>query len=48
MATGLSLHIGLNGVDPKHYAGWDGELRGLRTGCSRHGEVGHRARLHPD
>ncbi len=27
MATGLSLHIGLNGVDPKHYAGWDGELR---------------------
>ena len=23
---GLSVHIGLNGVDPKHYAGWDGEL----------------------
>ena len=22
----LSLHIGLNKVDPGHYAGWDGEL----------------------
>jgi len=27
MATGLSLHIGLNKVDPKHYDGWDGQLR---------------------
>lgn len=26
MARGLSLHIGLNRVDPKHYAGWDGQL----------------------
>ncbi|MEE1757428.1 caspase family protein [Streptomyces sp. SP18CS02] len=26
MATGLSLHIGLNKVDPKKYGGWDGEL----------------------
>ena len=25
-AKGLSLHIGLNSVDPKHYDGWDGEL----------------------
>lgn len=24
--TGLSLHIGLNRVDPKHYDGWDGAL----------------------
>jgi hypothetical protein len=23
---GMSLHIGLNAVDPKHYAGWSGEL----------------------
>lgn len=23
---GLSLHIGLNYVDPQHYAGWDGKL----------------------
>jgi hypothetical protein len=26
-ATGVSLHLGLNGVDPKHYAGWDGTLK---------------------
>ncbi|MFI8391578.1 caspase family protein [Streptomyces sp. NPDC085540] len=25
-ATGLSIHIGLNNVDPKKYDGWDGEL----------------------
>ncbi len=24
--AGVSLHIGLNSVDPKHYAGWSGEL----------------------
>ena len=23
---GLSLHIGLNSVNPKHYAGWSGDL----------------------
>jgi len=27
MATGYSLHLGLNFVDPAHYGGWDGELR---------------------
>jgi hypothetical protein len=26
MALGISLHIGLNRVDPAHYQGWDGEL----------------------
>ncbi|MGG1940032.1 caspase family protein [Paenibacillus polymyxa] len=26
MAKGYSLHIGLNFVDPQHYAGWDGRL----------------------
>jgi hypothetical protein len=25
-STGLSLHIGLNAVDPAHYAGWSGPL----------------------
>lgn len=28
MAKGLSLHIGLNYVDPNAYNGWDGELAG--------------------
>jgi metacaspase-1 len=26
MATGMSLHIGLNAVDPQHYEGWSGPL----------------------
>ena len=26
MAKGISLHLGLNLVDPKHYDGWDGKL----------------------
>lgn len=26
MPKGMSLHIGLNSVDPKHYQGWDGQL----------------------
>jgi hypothetical protein len=26
MAKGFSIHIGLNGVDPAHYGGWDGQL----------------------
>lgn len=26
MTTGISLHLGLNFVDPDHYDGWDGEL----------------------
>jgi hypothetical protein len=26
MKTGISLHLGLNYVDPDHYEGWDGEL----------------------
>ena len=26
MATGLSVHIGVNVVDPDHYGGWSGPL----------------------
>jgi hypothetical protein len=26
MATGIALTLGLNSVDPKHYAGWSGDL----------------------
>jgi hypothetical protein len=28
MSSGISLHIGLNAVDPKQYSGWSGELAG--------------------
>ncbi|MGH8975267.1 MAG: caspase family protein [Acidimicrobiia bacterium] len=27
MATGISIHIGLNRVDPQHYEGWTGDLQ---------------------
>jgi hypothetical protein len=27
MATGVSIHIGLNRVDPQHYQGWSGDLQ---------------------
>jgi hypothetical protein len=26
MPQGISVHIGLNSVDPRHYEGWDGKL----------------------
>ena len=29
--TGLSLHIGLNAVDPDQYEGWDGQLSGCEN-----------------
>jgi hypothetical protein len=31
MANGYSLHIGLNLVDPAHYNGWDGRLKGCEA-----------------
>jgi len=31
MATGISIHIGLNRVDPSHYQGWDGKLKGCEN-----------------
>jgi hypothetical protein len=34
MARGVSLHIGVNRVNPKHYAGWSGPL----TACEADAE----------
>ena len=31
MSRGLSLHIGLNAVDPARYDGWDGQLAGCEN-----------------
>lgn len=39
MATGLSLHIGLNAVDPDHYMGWDGALWGCERDAESMGEL---------
>ncbi|HKA44262.1 MAG TPA: caspase family protein [Burkholderiales bacterium] len=32
--SGLSVHIGLNGVDPAHYAGWSGPLKACEADAS--------------
>src|SRR2546423_9295596 len=44
MPSGISLHIGLNAVDPKQYSGWSGELSGcefdakdMRVIAKKHG-----------
>ena len=34
MAQGISLHIGLNAVDPVHYAGWSGPLNACEADAS--------------
>lgn len=31
MAKGYSLHLGLNSVDPAHYEGWSGKLKGCEN-----------------
>lgn len=31
MSTGISIHIGLNAVDSKHYDNWNGELNGCEN-----------------
>lgn len=34
MAKGISVHIGLNYVDPNHYNGWDGQLNACENDAS--------------
>ncbi len=34
MAYGMSLHVGLNAVDPGHYVGWDGALDACESDAS--------------
>lgn len=34
MARGLSLHIGVDRVDPAHYAGWEGPLNSCEADAS--------------
>jgi hypothetical protein len=35
MSRGISLHIGLNSVDPNSYEGWDGQLAGCVNDANR-------------
>ena len=37
-ATGLSLHVGLNAVDPAHYAGWSGPLNACEADATASSE----------
>ena len=41
MSRGLSLHIGLNMVDPTHYAGWDGRLYGCEFDANDMEQLAH-------
>lgn len=39
MANGYSLHIGLNAVNPEHYAGWDGQLNACEADAQSMAEI---------
>jgi len=40
MTKGISLNIGLNSVDPKHYGGWDGQLAGCENDANDMADIG--------
>src|SRR6185369_6331994 len=43
MAKGMSLHVGLNSVDPKHYQGWSGDLQACEADASDMAEIATRS-----
>nr|WP_210247759.1 MULTISPECIES: caspase family protein [unclassified Tardiphaga] len=49
MARGISLHLGLNAIDPTHYAGWDGALNACEADAESMKEIaeacGYQARI---
>lgn len=49
MARGISLHLGLNAIDPTHYAGWDGALNACESDAESMKEIaeacGYQARI---
>ena len=54
MAKGVSVHIGINEVDPAHYGGWTGALNACEADAaptgqrnSRHLDGFYFSRLHP-
>ena len=42
MAKGISVHIGLNSVDPRHYGGWDGKLNACEADAHSMHDVAHK------
>ena len=45
MATGISIHIGLNRVDPSHYQGWDGKLKGCENDAHAMEEIARKQKF---
>ncbi|MET8677991.1 caspase family protein [Streptomyces sp. NPDC004647] len=45
MATGLSIHIGLNQVDPSKYDGWSGDLNACEQDSNDMAELAEKARF---
>ncbi len=43
MAKAVSIHIGLNSVDPKHYAGWSGDLVACEFDANDMAAIAHAA-----
>jgi metacaspase-1 len=43
MAKAVSIHIGLNAVDPKHYAGWSGDLVACEFDANDMAAIAHAA-----
>ena len=48
MAKGVSLHIGLNTVDPAHYNGWDGRLNACEFDANDMAKVADSRGFDPD
>jgi hypothetical protein len=46
-ATALSLHLGLNAVDPKHYDGWSGELAACERDATDMGALARSQKMKP-
>lgn len=47
MATGISLHIGLNAVDPQHYEGWSGPLNACEADANDMTDLAHTSGFAP-
>jgi len=45
--TGLSLHVGLNSVDPTHYAGWSGPLNACEADANDMAAVAKKGGIKP-
>jgi hypothetical protein len=47
MSTGISLHIGLNAVDPQHYQGWSGVLAACELDANDMTMIANKAGFQP-